>query len=161
MLKYKVYPRFGDSDLLGHVHHLSIPSWFEEARNPIFQWFNPKYDPDTWNLILARLEMDYIGQIHYADQEVEIHTWITHIGNSSFHIVHGAYLRGEYVALGGVVIVHYDFKNKRAVKIPEKIRALLEEHYDQNAPYRLTPQPELHEKTKILAKRIMAEEKNS
>lgn len=139
MLTYKVYPRFGDSDLLGHIHHLSIPAWFEEARNPIFQWFNPEFSIDTWNLILARLEMDYIGQVRYADQDVEIHTWITHIGRSSFHVVHGAFSHGQYVAFGGVVVVHYDFKNEKSAPIPPEILPLLEEHFEPNPPYCLSP----------------------
>lgn len=137
MLTYKIYPRFGDSDQLGHIHHLAVPSWFEEARNPIFRWFNPDFEISSWNLILARLEVDYVGQIRYADQDVEIHTWISYIGKSSFHISHGAYLRGEYVALGGVAAVHYDFENRRAIRIPEEIRKKLMEHFDENAPYKM------------------------
>ena len=137
MLIYTIHPRFGDSDQLGHIHHLSIPSWFEEARNPVFKWFNPDFSLSSWNLILARLEMEYVGQVRFADQEVEIRTWISHIGRSSFHISQGAYVRGECVALGGVVIVHYDYENRRAVPIPEEIREIMMEHFDENAPYKM------------------------
>lgn len=139
MLTYKVFPRFGDSDQLGHIHHLAIASWFEEARNPIFRLVNPEFKMDSWNSILARLEMEYVGQIHFADQDVEIHTWISHIGTSAFHIIHGAYLRGEYVAFGGVVIVNYDFEQQKPLPISPALRAKLEEHYEPNPPYRLSP----------------------
>ncbi|MDO4569161.1 MAG: thioesterase family protein [Planctomycetia bacterium] len=138
MLTYTVHPRFGETDQLGHVHHLSIPSWFEEARNPIFRWFNPDFYIPAWNLILVRIEVDYVGQVHFSDSDVEIRSWITYIGNTSFHVAHGAYLPdGRCVALGGVVLIHFDFDNQKPIPIPESIRQILEEHYDENAPYKM------------------------
>lgn len=138
MLKYIVHPRFGDTDQLGHVHHLSIPSWFEEARNPIFRWFNPNFYIPTWNLILVRLEVNYVGQVKFSDFNVEIRSWITYIGKSSFHVAHGAYREdGTCVALGGVALVHFDFEKQKAIPIPEDIRAILEAHYEPEAPYHL------------------------
>lgn len=137
MLTYTVHPRFGDTDQLGHIHHLTVPSWFEEARNPIFNWFNPGLKLSGWNLILARIEVDYTGQMRHEDQDVEIRTWVSYIGHSSFHLTHAAYSKGKCCALGGCVLIHYDFKEKRAVPIPEHILILLREHFCEDAPYKI------------------------
>lgn len=139
MLSYIVHPRFGETDQLGHIHHLSIPSWFEEARNPIFRWFNPDFYIPTWNLILARVEVDFIGQVKYSDSNIEIRSWISYIGHSSFHVVQGAYKKdGTCVALGGTVLIHFDFETQKAVPIPDNIRAILEAHFEPDPPYKMT-----------------------
>ena len=124
-----VTPRFGDIDGLKHANNISIAIWFEQARNPVFRLFTPDLDLsfEKWKLILARSEYDYVGEISYGF-DVDIRTYITRIGNSSFTIGHDAWQNGKLCAKGQVVIVHYDFINKKSVPIPDDIRRSLEEH---------------------------------
>ncbi|WP_414469505.1 acyl-CoA thioesterase [Methanobacterium sp. ACI-7] len=125
----KVTPRFGDADGLRHINNIALVEWFEVGRNPIFRMFTPDLDLsyEKWKLILVRTEFDYIGQMFYG-KDVEIRNYITHIGNSSFTIGHEAWQDDELKAKGKAVLVHFDFINQKAVKIPEDIRAQLKEH---------------------------------
>jgi len=129
MFKLTVTPRFGDIDGLRHVNNTVIPEWFEMGRNPIFRIFTPDLDltPEKWRLIMARTEFDFLGEM-YFDGNVEIRTYIVHLGNSSFTIGHEAWQKGELKAKGKAVIVHYDFMEKKSLPIPPEIRARLEEH---------------------------------
>jgi len=129
MFTEKVTPRFGDADGLRHITNTELVEWFEVGRNPIFRMFTPDLDLsyEKWKLILVRTEFDYIGQMYYGI-DVEIKSYITHIGNSSFTIGHEAWQDGELKAKGKAVLVHFDFLNQRSMPIPELIKAQLQEH---------------------------------
>lgn len=124
-----VTPRFGDADGLRHINNVALVEWFEVGRNPIFRMFTPDLDLnyENWKLILVRTEFDYLGQMLYG-QDVEIRSFITHIGNSSFTIGHEAWQEEELKAKGKAVIVHFDFINQKSMPIPDTIRAKLEDH---------------------------------
>jgi len=129
MFTEKVTPRFGDADGLRHINNIALVEWFEVGRNPIFRMFTPDLDLsyENWKLILVRTEFDYMGQMYYG-KEVEIRSYITDIGNSSFTIGHEAWQDGELKAKGKAILVHFDFINQKSVPIPDLIRAQLQEH---------------------------------
>lgn len=129
MYKITVEPRFGDIDGLRHVNNNVLGVWFETGRNDIFRFFTPDLclNYEKWKLILVRTEYDYLGQMFF-DGEVEIRTYITKIGNSSFTIGHEAWQNDELKAIGKAVLVHFNFMEQKSVPIPDDIRAKLEEH---------------------------------
>ncbi|MCZ3364907.1 MULTISPECIES: acyl-CoA thioesterase [Methanobacterium] len=129
MFTEKVTPRFGDADGLRHINNTALVEWFEVGRNPIFRMFTPDLDLsyEKWKLILVRTEFDYLGQMYYGI-DVEIRSYITHIGNSSFTIGHEAWQDGELKAKGKAVLVHFDFLNQKSVPIPDAIKSQLHEH---------------------------------
>lgn len=127
MYKNTITPKFGDIDGLGHVNNTIIPSWFEQARNEIYGYFNPEYSFKNWNLILARFEIDFVSQMFYGN-DVEIRTFVFHIGRSSFEVYQEAWQNGKMCSKGKTVLVHFDFKEQRSEPIPESARHKLERH---------------------------------
>ncbi|MCE5215212.1 MAG: acyl-CoA thioesterase [Methanobacterium sp.] len=129
MFSIKVTPRFGDTDGLRHINNIALVEWFEVSRNPIFRIFTPDLDLsyDKWKLILVRTEFDYIGQMYYGE-DVEIRSYITKIGNTSFTIGHEAWQDEELKARGKAIIVHYDFIEEKSKPIPDSLRKSLEKH---------------------------------
>jgi len=121
-----ITPKFGDIDGLGHVNNTVIPGWFEQARNSIYRVFNPNFDFSSWNLILVRYEVDFVSQLFY-DSDVEIRSFISNIGRSSFEVYQEAWQNGKICSKGKTVLVHFDFKNQKSVAIPDPIRAVLEQ----------------------------------
>jgi acyl-CoA thioester hydrolase len=128
MFSLIVTPRFGDIDGLGHVNNTVIPSWFEQARNQIYRYFNPDFSFKTWNLILARFEVDFVSQL-FLDKDVEISTWISKIGRSSFEVYQEAWQEGKLGAKGKTVLVHFDFESQKSAEIPADIKKMLQEHF--------------------------------
>ncbi len=132
MFKTTVTPRFGDIDGLGHINNTVLPVWFELGRNPFFRMFEPNLNlsHDTWRLILARIEFDFVHQMVFK-YDVEIRSYITHIGNKSFTIGHEAWQNGNLCVKGQAVLVHFDFQQQQTTPIPDDIKAQLAEHLNK------------------------------
>lgn len=127
MFSMKVTPRFYETDALGHINNTVLSNWFEASREPVFRLFNPALALKEWNLILARVEIDYVAQTHYG-QEVEVRSWIGKIGNSSFVVEQEAWQEGVCVARGKAVQVFFNYVTQKSEAIPAEYRALLEAH---------------------------------
>ncbi len=125
MFTMLVSPRFYETDAFGHVNNTVVPGWFETAREPIFRIFTPDMDIKSMNLILARIEVDFVAQIFYGS-EVELRTGIEKIGNSSFTVWHEAWQKGICVAKGKAVQVYFNHKTQKSEKLPEHFKVQLE-----------------------------------
>lgn len=125
MLELTFQPRFKDTDALGHINNASYSTWFEEARRPIFEFFVPDLDPKKWNLIIARIEVDFLAQGHYQ-KKATVKTWVEKVGNSSFVLIQEASQDGKPVARGKSFLVHFDYGTQKSIKIPDLIRKNLE-----------------------------------
>ncbi|HLO58739.1 MAG TPA: thioesterase family protein [Bacteroidales bacterium] len=128
MFSFQITPRFGDIDGLGHVNNNVVPTWFETARNPFFRYFNKDLDLKQWNLILARFEVDFLNQMYYG-RDVEIRSWVTRLGRSSFEIYQEAWQDDKIGAKGKAVLVHFDFAEQKSVPVPGDIKKELEKHF--------------------------------
>ena len=129
MFTTKVSPRFGDIDGLRHVNNTVLAGWFELGRNPIFRMFEPDLNLsyDTWPLILAHSDYDFVGEMFFR-YDVEIRTYVKHIGNKSFSTYHEAWQEGRLCVKGSATLIHYDFINKITTEIPSDIKEKLKEH---------------------------------
>lgn len=127
MFSMKVTPRFYETDALGHINNTVLSNWFEASREPVFRLFNPSLALKEWNLILARVEIDYVAQTHYG-KEVEVRSWVGRIGNSSFVVEQEAWQEGVCVARGKAVQVFFNYASQKSEAIPAQYRALLEQH---------------------------------
>ena len=127
MLTRTIEPAFYDTDALGHVNNTRLPAWFELARNDLFRLFTPDLDPAKWRLIMARMEIDYRAELHYG-HDIEVRTYLSRLGNSSFTVTQEAHQKGELTNLGHTVLVHFDHQTKKAVPIEGELREALMEH---------------------------------
>lgn len=127
MFTATVMPRFYETDAFGHVNNTVVAGWFETAREPIFRIFSPQMDIRDLSLILARIEIDFVAQIHYG-HEVTLETRIEKIGNSSFTVLHEAWQKGVKTAVGRAVQVYFDFETQASGPLPEVYRSKLAEH---------------------------------
>ncbi|WP_298440867.1 thioesterase family protein [uncultured Ferrimonas sp.] len=127
MFELQLSPRFFETDALGHINNTVVPVWFEEGRTPIFELFVPQLELGNWNLILARISVDFMAQIYYG-QPVTIRTGLNKLGNSSFEVWHQVVQAGNVVARGQAVMVHFDYQAQRAAPIPAAIRTQLQPH---------------------------------
>lgn len=127
MLSLTLYPRFYETDAFRHINNTVVAGWFETAREPIFRIFSSSMRPEDLSLILARIEIDFVAQIHYG-QAVRIETGIEKIGNSSFVVLQSAWQQGREVARGRAVQVHFDWEVEKPQPLPDHLRAQLAEH---------------------------------
>jgi len=128
MFTQTIAPAFYDTDGLGHVNNTRVPQWFEAARNDLFRIFTPDLDMRKWQLIIARIEVDYVGELFFG-RDVEIRTFVCKIGNSSFTVYQEAWQDGKCAARGKTFMVRYDFAAGRAQSLTEEQRGMLEVHF--------------------------------
>jgi len=124
-----VTPRFGDMDALGHINNTVPAAWFEIARNPFIQIFDPSMElkRETFSLIMAHSDYDYLDQLYFK-YEVEIKSWVSRIGSKSFTVYHEAWQQGRLCVKGTAVLVHYDFNTEKSTPIPDDKKSILEKH---------------------------------
>ena len=76
---------------------------------------------------MARMEIDYRAELHYG-HDIEVRTYLSRLGNSSFTVTQEAHQKGELTNLGHTVLVHFDHQTKKAVPIEGELREALMEH---------------------------------
>lgn len=118
-------PRFNETDGLGHINNTVIPVWFEAGREPVFEIFNPGLDIARWNLIVAGFTIAYVLPTNYG-KPVEIKSWISRVGNSSFEITQQCWQGGKKTAEAQTTLVHYDYSEEKSQPIPEDIKLALQ-----------------------------------
>lgn len=128
MFTKSLTPRFGDVDGLRHINNTMLPVWFELGRDPLFRFFNPDMSLERWNLIMAHIDVDYRRPMMLG-ADIEIRTAVSQIGRTSFTVHQEAWQNGQLGAQGNAVVVHYDFANRKPLRIPDDIRARLQEHF--------------------------------
>ena len=127
MYKMEIYPRFKDTDALGHVNNASFITWIEEARTPIFKVFNPELSVEKWNLIIARVEMDFLAQCYYG-KKVVVDSCLEKIGTSSLTICHDLFQEKLKIARGKSIMVYFDYNKNKSLPIPESMKETLKPH---------------------------------
>lgn len=121
MYSQQLDPRFTDTDALGHINNTVLAVWFEGCRDPLFRLFTPDLNPAAWRLILAKFSVEFHAELFYG-QPVEIRTWVSRVGNSSFDVSQQAWQQGKLCASGVAVMVHYDFAAKQSVPLSETLQ---------------------------------------
>ncbi len=125
-------PRFSETDALGHINNTVVPIWFEAARVPVFQIFIPDQDLTKWNLIIAKVEVNYLAQMGYQ-APVEIRTHISKIGNSSFNVLQEVWQNDQRVAWGECVMVKFDYSSNRSAALSDTEKSALTTHFIDKA----------------------------
>lgn len=127
MFTEKTTPRFSDTDALGHINNTVFAVWFEGARLPVFRIFTPELNLQHWPLIVASVKLDYHAQTHFGS-EVELRTFISRIGNSSFEVYQQAWQNGVNTVSGTAVMVQFDYVVNKAKAITAEQKQQLNLH---------------------------------
>jgi len=129
MYSTAVMPQTDETDSFGHISSAALAHWFDSARNPLVRIFvhDLNIKRETFPLIMAHTDYDFENELSYK-QEVEIYTWIIHIGSKSFTVYHEAWQGGRLCVKGSAVLVHYDTKTRQSISIPAEKKKLLEIH---------------------------------
>lgn len=126
-----VYPlrvRWSDVDAYRHVNNVTYFEYVQEARIQYLMDLHAR-DEDAAALVVARTDVDYRRPILFRMRPYEVHSWVSHVGRSSF--VMASEIRdpdadGQVLATAQVVMVTFDNTQQRATPIPDGQRAALE-----------------------------------
>ncbi|MCC2617628.1 acyl-CoA thioesterase [Aestuariibacter halophilus] len=132
MLSETFKVRFCETDGLAHVSNTVIVAWFETAREDIFRIFTPTLSLDNWPLILASYQVDFHQQLFYGSP-VEVRTYVSRMGNSSFDTYQEVWQNGQKCASGTTTLVHFDYEANKAAPITAQQREALSQHLKETA----------------------------
>ncbi len=122
-----IEPRVSETDGAGHINNTTLPVWLESGRDEIFKLFTPDLSFDNWRCVILKMEVEYVSQIYYG-YPVEVKTWVSDVGNSSFKLYEEIHQNNELCAIGKAVYVNFDFSAQQSQPISKEIRIELEKH---------------------------------
>jgi acyl-CoA thioesterase FadM len=76
--------RWRDLDHLGHVYHGALVELLDEARAAWMGEIFPAFTGDEY--VLARQELDYVGELRFSGGPVVVEIRIAHIGSKSVRV---------------------------------------------------------------------------
>lgn len=121
---------WGDMDAFGHVNNTVLFRWFESARIRYLEQTGMEARLDTHQLgpILAAINCNYRHQLHYPDT-VSVATRVVRLGRSSMTMEHVVYSQrlATITADGTGTVVVFNFQTNRPTRIPEDVRAAVEQ----------------------------------
>lgn len=122
-----VYPlrvRWSDLDTYHHVNNVKYIEYFQEAR--IHYSMAMHTDGDVFgDFVVARIDVDYLRPLAFRSEPYEIHSWISHVGNTSAVFAGevrdpsaGSGQADRVVARTQVVTVGFDTATQRSAPLP-------------------------------------------
>ena len=133
----KIPVLWGDMVGFGHVNNIIYLKWCETSRIELFRsiWkykignMEEVLERGGTGPILANFNMDYKHPVKYPD-EIEIQTYLTHIGNSSMGIGHELFSNNndKLVAKASSVIVMVNYISNDKVIIGDNDRKILSQY---------------------------------
>lgn len=115
-----VQVRFSDTDMFGHVNNVVFASWAEVARIAFLRGL----EPSSGDLILARIELDFLRQVRFGDA-VAVESRVAGVGRTSVTLDQTVLANDEPAARIGSVVVLYDYDAQRTRPVPDAYREAL------------------------------------
>ncbi len=115
--------RYRDLDMMGHVNHAVIVTYFESARAAVMGQF--ERFPGS-GFVLGDVHVRYLAEIRLGDA-VEIGTRVTRIGARSFTLGQGLFVGDRCAATCLGIEVHIDTATRRGAALPPGFLSVLED----------------------------------
>lgn len=123
---FEIQTRWADLDALGHVNNTNFFVFDESARLEYFGELM-RSDAEFWKsrgLILARIEADFIAQLHHP-ATLRIGFRIARMGRSSMQTQAGMFSGDRLIAVTRGVVVWFDYRQQKPQPLPEDVRAMI------------------------------------
>jgi acyl-CoA thioester hydrolase len=122
--------RWGDMDAMGHVNNTVYFRCMEQARigwfHGLFQALLPPEEAwESTGIVIVNASCNFRKPVKYPGT-LEVKLYLGAAGRSSVPTFYDLTLAGELCADGAAVVVFIDMHAHRAVRIPERIRPLLQ-----------------------------------
>lgn len=121
----KIYVRFSDIDVMGHVNNAVYLNYFESARMDFFnQLLSKNWDWINNGIILLKNEIEYVRPVVLHDEPL-IQLSVEKLGTKSFVLGYQLTVNGELYTRGSSTLVCFDYTKKTTVEIPGDLRTKL------------------------------------
>jgi acyl-CoA thioester hydrolase len=118
--------RWGDMDAMGHVNNTVYFRYMEQARIAWFDALVPR--PEAWQttgIVIVNASCNFRSPINYPGM-VEVKVFSGAPGGSSVPTFYELSVAGKLYADGAATVVFIDMQSQKPVRIPQRIRSLLQ-----------------------------------
>lgn len=124
---YPMRVRWSDVDAYRHVNNVKYIEYFQEARLRYLMHMHQHGDEFS-EIVVARTDVDYRRPLVFRLAPYDVHSWVGHVGRSSFVIAAEIRDDGEVLASSRSVLVGFDRETQRAaILTPDQRARLLEQ----------------------------------
>lgn len=119
--------RWSDVDAYRHVNNVKYIEYLQESRIGYMMALHHHGDA-FGDFVVARIDVDYRRPLFFRRTPYEVHTWISHVGTTSFTMaaeIRDPEAGGEVLARSQVVGVGFDLGTQRAAPLQEDHRSRL------------------------------------
>ena len=134
MREARIRIRWSDLDAYGHVYHPVYLTYLEEARDA---WLRELFaiEEGIWDYVVARVAIDYRGELRPADEEAVVRCVPVRVGTSSVTTAEVVSAPdGRVAAEAEVVVVARDASTGRSRRLEPSERAVLERAMQLHPP---------------------------
>ncbi|MGW7007555.1 acyl-CoA thioesterase [Streptomyces sp. NPDC054933] len=129
MYRY-TYPcplRWADADAYGHVNNALFLRYMEEARQRMFREVVPTDEEKRRQnaFVVSRSAIDYRAPLHYRDEPVDVHVWVTKSGAATFELAYEIRDTDQLYAEATITIVAYNLTTGRPRRLSDLERDFL------------------------------------
>ena len=124
MHEHEVQLRWGDADAYGHVNHARALGPLEDARLAMAAGSPGTAEGREPDIILARLEVDYLRQLRYRlGERLCVRSRVLRLGTKSLTVRQELEQDGEVAIRAEAVLVLFDFATDSSRPLTEAERA--------------------------------------
>jgi acyl-CoA thioester hydrolase len=121
---HEVRVRFADLDARGHVNNAVYSSYIEDAR---LRWYAATGGPGepepmefTVDMVLARTEIDFRGELRHVGETVAVGVRVARIGTKSATLEYRVCAGDRVAAEARSVLVGFDYERGASAPIPDR-----------------------------------------
>ena len=108
--------RWSDVDAYRHVNNVKYIEYFQEARIRYLMELHRDRD-EFGHIAVARADVDYRRPIFFRMTPYDVHSWVSHVGRTSFTVAAEIRDGDELLASSRVVLVGFDSTTQRATEL--------------------------------------------
>ena len=125
VVRVPVYRRFSDLDVLGHVNNVVFHDYLQEARVGLLRDLSFVRSAEFAQVVVEQ-RLRHRKPLLLAPEPIQIDTWITRMGNSSYTIAYEIRdEHGDLAADAETVMAVVDTTTGRPIRMPERLRDVL------------------------------------
>lgn len=118
--------RWGDMDAMGHVNNTVYFRYMEQARIGWFDALVPQQEAwQATGIVIVSASCNFRKPINYPGT-VEVKVFVGEPGGSSVPTFYELRVAHELYADGAAVVVFIDMRSQKPLRVPERIRSLLQ-----------------------------------
>ena len=129
--EHRVQLRWSDPDSYGHINHARALSLLEDARLAIAADAPSTVAGQLPDIILARLEVDYLRQLYYrVGEQLTVCSWVAKIGTKSVTLRQELMQDGRPAIRADGICVMFDVRTDTSRALTDDERAYLSRYME-------------------------------